>query len=306
MRISLLLVMLGLLGTVLVPRVSVADEQSVRDAIAGYVQAFNDHDTEKLSRLWAEDAVHIDAERAESTTGRDQIMADLKSAFESSPQLQLSGEILELRLLRDDVACVSGTVTVSDGMVPPTRSRYSAILVSDGTNWTIQRMEEATALPPVEAESALAPLDWLAGSWKDQGDQTSVTSQISWSEGRQFLTRKTIMVEGDQVLGRSTEVIGWDPRSQEIRSWTFHSDGSFGQGVWSRRGNGWAIASEQTLVDGRMATGTYVLQPTDANSYTVRLIDRQIEGEPQPSMEPITVTRQTDQVTGESTEQEEE
>ena len=55
-----------------------------------------------------------------------------------------------------------------------------------------------------------------------------------------------------------TQVIGWDPAAGTIRSWMFDSDGGFGEGTWSKKGNRWLIKFKQVLPDGRKASATNI------------------------------------------------
>ena len=41
----------------------------------------------------------------------------------------------------------------------------------------------------------------------------------------------------DTLVPRSTEWIGWDPSTSQIRSWSFEADGGIGEGVWSNQGD---------------------------------------------------------------------
>jgi hypothetical protein len=41
-----------------------------------------------------------------------------------------------------------------------------------------------------------------------------------------------------------TEVIGWDPDQNAIRSWIFAGDGRFAEGTWQRDGDTWNVRIE--------------------------------------------------------------
>ena len=41
-----------------------------------------------------------------------------------------------------------------------------------------------------------------------------------------------------------TEIIGWDPNREQLRSWLFSSDARFAEGSWSRQGNVWTLRLE--------------------------------------------------------------
>ena len=88
-----------------------------------------------------------------------------------------------------------------------------------------------------------------------------------------------------------TEVIGWDPRTHRIRSWTFDSDGSFGESVWTRDGNRWIVKYAGTLADGSDVSVTYLITPVDANTVTVQSKDHLVNGEEQPDLPEVKLTR---------------
>jgi hypothetical protein len=90
---------------------------------------------------------------------------------------------------------------------------------------------------PATAADALRELAWLEGKWVDDSKDTPVVWTFRWSRERSFLIRSFSIQGGEEERLLGTQLIGWDARSQEIRSWTFNSDGSFGDGVWSKVGD---------------------------------------------------------------------
>jgi hypothetical protein len=88
------------------------------------------------------------------------------------------------------------------------------------------------------------------------------------------------------------QVIGWDPAAGTIRSWMFDSDGGFGEGVWTRKGESWVVKFSQVLSDGRTATATNVYTLIDDNSYKWKSVGRTVDGELQPNIEEVKIVRQ--------------
>jgi hypothetical protein len=61
-----------------------------------------------------------------------------------------------------------------------------------------------------------------------------------------------------------TEIIGWDPETQSIRSWVFTSAGRFAEGVWERDGNAWTVRMDGRGADsGRVCGCTFVRAGAD-------------------------------------------
>ena len=271
--------------------VSRADESTVRAAIASYVDAFNDQELQTVASMWTENATHIDRQSGERTEGREAISKDIQTVFNEQPNTRLSGQVDSVRMITVDVAKVDGQTIVGVPYQPETESTFSAILIHQDGRWMIDSMEEMTLPQPPTSYDALKKLDWLEGKWLDQTATGSVETTVSWSPNRAFLIRSFVAQDEESQTQQGTQVIGWDPRSQEIRSWTFNSDGSFGDAVWSESENDWLIKSSQTTSDGLAASGTYVLSRRDQDTINLHLIGHEIEGEPQPNTDVITVVR---------------
>jgi len=72
----------------------------------------------------------------------------------------------------------------------------------------------------------------------------------------------------------------------------FHSEGGFGEGLWSRKGNQWIIKASRTLAGGEKASSVNILTPVDRNSFTWESVGREIDGELLPNIDEVTVVRQ--------------
>lgn len=290
---------LGMLLLLLAGAIATAQEKPAQDAAAeelkavltSYMDAFNKQDIKTLTTLWAEDGEHVDRETGEHVQGRDLIVKDLEEVFKTRPRTRLTGEASSVRLISPDVALVEGTATLTTPEEEPSPSGFSILLVKKEGKWVLSRIEE-TALPvPATPYDALKELEWLVGEWKDEAEDVQVTFSVRWAGSQSFLIRSYSVQHKDEVLHNGTQVIGWDPRGQQFRSWTFNSDGSFSTESWSKNEGDWLIKSAQTLADGEAASGTYVLSPVDENSFTLRLIGHEVEGELMPATEPVTIVR---------------
>jgi uncharacterized protein (TIGR02246 family) len=266
------------------------NEEEVRAALKAYSEAFNSRDMSKIVPAWAENATHVDRETGERTEGREKIQADIAAAFEASPSLLFEGRVDHVRMIKPDVASVDGETTFTAGDEPPIVTTFSAILVNQDGKWLIDSIEETLVPAAPTSTDALRELEWMVGSWVDEGEDARIEATVRWTPSEAFLLRSFTVDTPDGTL-EGTQVIGWDPRSQQIRSWSFNSDGSFGDGVWSRSGDEWLIKSSQTLADGGAASGTYVLKMVDADTIEMELIGHEIDGEPQPAKPAVKVVR---------------
>lgn len=267
-----------------------ADEAAVRQAVDDYLAAFNKPDMRKLAAAWAEEAVHVDHATGERTRGRASIMADIKAALQEKPDTKLAGVVNEVTLITPAVASVVGRTTVLTGDETLT-TQFSAVFVKSGASWRIASISEAPLTGTPQPYENLKALEWLVGRWVDRSDEVRVDTTFRWSPSKAYLLRSYILQTADGAKRQGTQIIGFDPRSRQIRSWTFNSDGSFGNAVWSQSGEEWLIKTSQTLADGRAASGTFVLAPQGEDKLSLRLIGHEIEGQPQPAMPAITADR---------------
>ncbi|MCA9177779.1 MAG: SgcJ/EcaC family oxidoreductase [Planctomycetales bacterium] len=271
---------------------ALADEASLRSVVDAYVAAFNKQDPAAIGALWTEGGVHRDLDTGERTEGREAIQKDLVTVFRERPTAKLSAQIQRARMITDDVGRVEGETTVVVGAEEPSISSFTALIVRRGDKWLVDSIEEVAAPTPAGSYEALKQLEWLVGKWVDQSDSGRVETVFRWTPNQAFLLRSfTVTGAEGETQQRGTQVIGWDPRARNIRSWSFNSDGSFGDAVWSANGEQWLIKSAQVLPDGRAAAGTYVLTRVDKDAMTLQLIGHELDGEPQPAGEPVKVVR---------------
>ena len=267
------------------------DEAAIRKDFAAYVEAFNKQDAAGVSALWSEKAMHTDRETGERTDSGKAIVDDIVAGFKTSPKAILAGHIDRIRMIRPDVASVEGGTTLSSPDSEPTVSVFSAIVVATENKWQIDSIEESAAAVPASATAALSELEWLIGEWTDESEAGKVKTTWRWSANQAFLLRSFVVENDEGVEQEGTQVIGWDPRAQQIRSWSFNSDGSFGDGTWSKNGEEWLIKSSQTTSSGGAASGTYVLARVDENTVTLQLVGHEVDGEPLPGSEAVTAVR---------------
>ena len=170
--------------------------------------------------------------------------------------------------------------------------------------------KQATKQPPAARENEVSedvadasPLEqelgWVIGTWVDQGEASTITTTCSWTKNHKFLTRSfAISVEGEVTL-EGTQVIGWDPANKQIRSWTFDSEGGFGTGIWTRKGNRIVVEKKFTLATGERASALNIITYVDQDTVRWQSIDREIGGELQPNIPEVTIVRQKPEPTEE-------
>jgi uncharacterized protein (TIGR02246 family) len=267
-----------------------SDEAAIRAAVKSYVEAYNRADAKAVAEHWS-DAGQWVSPSGEKATGKEAIAKALAALFEDSKGVSISVDDPEIRLITDDVAVEEGVVHVSSPDGPPSHSTYQAIHVKQSGKWKLNSVRETEVVELPAANLALQDLAWLVGEWGEADGGSA--AKVAWTKNKTFLTYsfKVATEDGDDLEG--TQVIGWDPVNETIRSWMFDSDGGFGEGVWSRRDNTWVVKFQQTLADGRTASATNVYTLADGNSFTWKSIGRQVDGEYMPNVAEVKVVRKS-------------
>jgi hypothetical protein len=193
---------------------------------------------------------------------------------------------------------------------------FAMILVSVVISWGMSRgvpaaqpaaPEEPEAAPAVVAEltSPLEVLDWMVGTWVDEGDDATVVTDCSWTKNRKFLKRSFRVKIDEEVTLEGDQFVGWDPIAGQIRSWTFDSEGGIGEGLWIQDGDRWLVKVSFVLADGARASALNVYTHVDADTIRWQSTNREIAGELQPSIPEVTVVRQKEQTASQKSEKEE-
>jgi uncharacterized protein (TIGR02246 family) len=267
------------------------DTVAVQQAMAAYVEAFNRHDAETLVSLWTPTGTYVNKETGERSSGREALATDFAKVFTATPEIFLSGGVDEVRVIGGDTAIVDGMTTVVIPNADPSISAYTAIFVKQEGKWLLDTVHESDLPTPETPRQALKPLEWMVGSWQDESDTATVSSVMRWSPSQAFLIRSYDVIRKDEEPFQGQQIIGWDPAVKEIRSWTFNSDGSFGEGVWSQNGAEWIVRKSETMADGRLASGTQVITQIDGDTITVQTIAKEVDGAPEPTADPVTMKR---------------
>ena len=137
---------------------------------------------------------------------------------------------------------------------------------------------------------SLSELAWMVGEWTFKNDQTTGTMTVQFSKKNAFLLVQTRVKEGDDE-DTATQVIGVDPATGKLKSWTFESDGSIGTADWVRTDIGWLASVTSTSADGEAIKAATTIKPTSRDEFTFRSTERTVDGEKAPDIGPVKVTR---------------
>ena len=263
------------------------EDAAIKQAVQAYVEAFNRGDAPKVASFWSDDGEYV-AASGDRFKGRKKIEAALKRFFAENKGVQLQVSTSSVRFPYPDRAVETGTATVSHPGQAAEETQYVAAYIKKGREWKLTSVKEEESSA---AYQHLKALQWLIGEWVDRDKSSTLDTVYQWTSNNSFITGSfTAYVQGKVDL-QGTQVIGWDPVAKVIRSWVFDSQGGFGQGTWSKKGNAWVVDSSSILSTGEKASSINTYTYVDENTFTFQSEGRDIGGEPMPDIAPVTVIR---------------
>ncbi|WP_047816891.1 nuclear transport factor 2 family protein [Rhodopirellula islandica] len=267
--------------------------QAVQERLQQYADAFNHRELDSLPQFVAADVRYRDQTSGREANSATELIDQIRAAVETEPTLKLSATVEEVEQTETNQATVRGTTTLTSDQAPEETSSFEITLSKRSADWVITTIiERATdEASSVDSANPIEALGWLVGTWNEDSEN-GLQSKIDFLPGRRFI-RRTFQV-GSETEPVGYEMIGYDPQSNRVKSWTYFADGSFGNGYWAGEEDHWRMEMTQTLADGGQATATCIVRPIDRDTMTVRIISRVLNGEPLPNGEAVTLKRQTD------------
>jgi uncharacterized protein (TIGR02246 family) len=237
-----------------------------------------------VAACWTAEGEYTD----EGTTvrGRPALEKAYTRFFAKNPKLQVAAEVQSLRFVSRDSAVEEGFFKVRRGKSVDRRAtRFSILFAREEGKWLIALLRES----PGQGAS-LRDLEWLVGRWSSGKDGAEVQTVYEWDLNKTFIKgRFTIKDKGETVSGLM--LIGTDPATGQIRSWTFESEGGFGQAVWDRDGDTWVVEAEGTQGDGSSRSATNIVKRLDDDSFTWQSTRRTLDETEEPDLPPVKVIR---------------
>ena len=268
------------------------DVAAIQSLVKSFVEAFNGHKVQAVAEQFTADAEIID-EAGRRQQGRPAIEKVFDNLFARSPDVRMQVRVNSLRFLGQVLATEEGTTTTMMDAHPESPaevSRYFVTYVKQGATWKMASARDLSNLPQTGAEH-LQELVWLIGSWVDENGDAVVSTTFRWSDDKHFLLSDFSIQVGNHPPVKGTQRIGWDPRTNELRSWTFDSDGGFGEAVWTRDGNRWISKTNGVTHDGRVGSATNILTQLSQDHATFQSRDRIAGGLAAPDIAEIPIVR---------------
>jgi hypothetical protein len=212
--------------------------------------------------------------------------------FAGAEDAKLAVTIDSIEFLSPNVAIEKGVADITYSEGEPEKFEYSAVHVKREGQWLLDRVSEVEVpAPPPSHYEQLKELEWMVGSWIDDNEGVLIQTDCEWTKNKNFLTRSFAVMVGDRVDMSGMQIIGWDPAAKQIRSWVFDSDGTFGEGTWTRKDDAWSIKQTGTLPDGKKTSALNIITKVDDDSCTWQSINRVTDGEIQPNVEEVLIVR---------------
>jgi uncharacterized protein (TIGR02246 family) len=266
------------------------DESVIRKAIESYVEAYNRGDASAAASSWSRDGSYL-TQTGEHAKGPERIRPALEKFFADNKGIQVKGSIFDVQFQSADRAITKGFAVFQRPGEESDEVLFTATHVKENGSWKLLKVEEEESSVPLATIAKLGELEWLIGDWVDQDEDATVETTFSWSKDFAFINGTFRVTVGDRVDLEGTQVIGWDPVAKRIRSWIFDTKAGFGEGEWSRAGNRWTVKVTSVLGTGQKAASINIYTYVDPNSFAWQSVSREVEGEPLPDIEEVTVVR---------------
>ena len=87
-------------------------------------------------------------------------------------------------------------------------------------------------------------------------------------------------------------IIGWDPKTSQLKSWSFDSEGGHGEGHWTRVGDDqWIVKAQGSLRDGSATSATQTITRVNKDAMKFTSTDRVIGGQFAPDIDEMVLVR---------------
>jgi len=268
------------------------DREAIGKAIELYVTTFNARDAKKLASLWSPEGVYISRTSGDRIFGREAMTKEFTALFSQvhAPRLKVTTESIEF--VSPNVALERGTAAVLRPDDTSSETRYRVVYVRRDGEWLIDRVSEDEVIAEVSHYEQLKELEWLIGNWIDEDEEISVETECKWTTNQNYISRTYKITGNEGVESSGLQMIGWDAKKNQIRSWLFDSSGGFISGEWTKRDDRWVVQSVATLADGGGGSFTSVFRQVDDDRYAWKKFNRVVDGEILPNVDEVIIKRQ--------------
>lgn len=269
-----------------------ADEKAVRLSAKEFTEAFNKGDAKAIGKLWTADGEYRDPD-GRLLRGRESIEKEYASFFAEHAGLKLETSVSSVRILNDHAAIEDGTSILrkADGSMV-SRASYTAVHLKEDGKWLMASVRE---YPPaaLSARPNFRNLDWFVGDWVAAKDSRELSFAFRWIADKKFMELSYSVRDKGSVIRSGMQIVGLDPLSGNVVSWSFDSNGGMGRGLWRLLKKGALIESHGILPDGASTSSTEILSKIDENTFRWQSVNRTVAGQPLDDVEPVVLKRKT-------------
>jgi uncharacterized protein (TIGR02246 family) len=265
-----------------------ADRTAIQEATRQFARAFEKGDAAAVAALFTETGEYHDDDNT-VVSGRAALAKAYADFFAKRAELKLESKSNKMRFVGQDTAVEEGTFTAKAKDQPTRKCRYSALFVRQEGKWLMAMLKEWGDDKTERAD--INDVAWLIGTWESTGGEATARTTYEWAPNKKFIIARYTITPKDGQPTAGTQVIGVDPSTNTIRSWTFDADGGIGEATWGWDDGRWAIDSDATLTDGSDTAALNFLTKTGNDSFTWKSVKRTLEGDDLPDIGPITVKR---------------
>ena len=262
------------------------DRTAIRETMAAFAKAFEARDAKKVAAFWTAEGEHQTA-HGEVVRGREALEKGFSAFFAVTPEVQAEVQPEALRFIAKDSAIEDGVVTIRKGATDgPSHAHYRAFLVREDDRWRLAILSES----PADLVS-INNLGWLIGEWKSTSNSgADIQTSYAWDANKKFIHVQFSIKEAARALS-GKQVIGVDPATGAIHSWTFEANGGIGEADWSRDGDHWVLDAGGTLPDGRTLKETNILRRVSNDTFTWQSTQRLLDDNEVADLAPVKVSR---------------
>jgi len=268
---------------------STQEEATLRQRSQSYADSFNRQDVEALSQFYADDAVFHGIFTGVVLEGKEEITNGLRTLFQEAQKPHLDLQVESISFPNPDSAIEHGLAILTESDGKRAENEYNVFYAKQDGSWKIVRVSESQR--PESQYEHLKPLEWLVGSWIDEDEEATIETSAKWDRYKNFLIQDFRVLSDDRLQLEVRQLIAWDPIQKRIRSWIFDSDGGFGEGAWTQKGDSWVVTQHYTLADGAKASAINTYTKKGKDGYTWISSGREVSGEILPDVGPIDIVR---------------
>lgn len=269
-------------------------KEKVLERLHQLSEAVNQNDVNAVSSFWTKDAEFIVPLTGEEIEGKEKIAQYLQKRMKElkDRQLKFVFHLKTIDFPERDVVIVQGIADIlgKDGLIQ--RNARKIELIEESGQWYIDSVSEVELPPPPPLYEHLKELEWLVGSWKDKDKNVVISFTTYWDKYKNFLIQRFAMEVYGVTAMEGMQIIGWDSIEKTIHSWVYDSDGGYGIGLWKKKGDSWQVKMNYTLSDGTKGSATNIYTKINDTNYSFSSVDRIIDGQALPNIEPVTVVKE--------------